>query len=126
MSRLAIWTAMILFAGCSGKDKLPDGILKPKQMQEVLWDMVRADALTPELVKKDSSLKATSENIDLYNKVFSVHHISRTIFQASFSYYEKNADLMNSLLDSMNALQQRRIQNRYLPQKTKVDTAAKS
>ena len=38
---------------------VPANIIKPKQMQEVLWDMIRADTLAQEIIKKDSAKNFT-------------------------------------------------------------------
>ena len=111
---------------CSSKDKIPQGVVSQQQMQEVLWDMLKADALTQELVMKDSNLKAKSKNIELYYKVFAANKITRSIFNKSYAFYERNPDLMRNLLDSMNALQQRNLIKKYSKPKPSIDTAAKS
>ena len=72
-------------------------------MQEVLWDMLQADGVATEMVKKDSSLKLAAENIKLYRKVFLAHKISKAQFEVSYSFYQQHPDLMKVLLDSMNA-----------------------
>lgn len=127
MTKLSVWLIILSSLGsCSSKDKIPKEVLNQKQMQVVLWDMLKADALTPELVKKDSTLKTVAKNVELYYKVFAVNKITRTIFEKSYAFYERNPDLMRPLLDSINALQQRNLLKKYSQPKLLPDTAAKS
>ena len=124
MRRVTFSVAIIVsLCTCTAGDRLPIGVLPPQQMQEVLWDMLRADALTPELMRIDSNTKASQMNIDLYSKVFRVHNISKTIFQDSYKYYQNHPDLMRTLLDSMNAVQQRKMLKRFSQPKPILDTA---
>ena len=59
---MLILLAGIILASCSNKKALPDGVLKPGQMQAVLWDIIRVDAFTTNFIKKDSSKNAVTEN----------------------------------------------------------------
>ena len=124
MRRVTFSVALIVcLSTCTVGDQLPIGVLAPQQMQDVLWDMLRADALTPELMRTDSNTKTSLKNIELYNKVFRVHNISKTIFQNSYTYYQNHPDLMRTLLDSMNAVQQRKMLKRFSQPKPVLDTA---
>ena len=108
-----------LLTGCGAKDKIPGDVLKPEQMQAVLWDMIRADAFIPELMKKDSTLKGPAKNVELYYQVFSAHKVSKEKFLSSFAWYERNPDQFRTLLDTMNARQQRlQIRSYTLPKKS--------
>ena len=124
MSHKFFGLVFLVFAivSCTNKHNSPGGILSPKDMQSILWDVLRADALAPELIKYDSSLKITAINIDLYNQVFTAHKIDRDAFINSFHYYEKNPELMRSLLDSLNKEQQRRMLRRFALPKQRLDT----
>ncbi len=93
---------------CAGKTHYPKGVMKQQQMQEVLWDMLKADAIASEIVRTDSSIKLTTKNIELYKKVFIAHKITRNDFELSYSFYEKHPELMRVLLDSMNAERDRK------------------
>lgn len=72
-------------------------------MQEILWDVLRADALSQELVKNDSSKSLAVENVRLTNKIFSIYNITQQQFEKSYSYYTQHADLMRTMLDSISA-----------------------
>ena len=108
IKHLAFGLLVMSIFSCAGKSQLPKGVMKPKQMQEVFWDMLMADGLASELVKKDSTLKLPSKNIELYKIVFLVHNITRSDFESSYSFYAKHPELMRVLLDSMNAQRERK------------------
>lgn len=73
-------------------------------MQDVMWDMGRADQLLNDiLLKNDSSLNRDTESIKLYKEVFRIHNITKEKFQQSFSFYQKHPVLLKIILDSINA-----------------------
>lgn len=102
---ILIFSVSIFFYSC--KESTPSGIIKPKEMQEVLWDVLKADALSQELVKSDSSRSISSENVKLTNKVFLIHNITKEQFEMSYSYYTHHPDIMQIMLDSINTRQMR-------------------
>jgi hypothetical protein len=82
---------------------VPSGILSPKEMQAVMWDMLRADQfLTSFVFNKDSTLNKTTESIKYYQQVFSIHQISEEEFQKSFSYYKAHPSLFKIIMDSLS------------------------
>lgn len=91
----------------SCKELTPSGVIKPRVMQDILWDVMRADALAQEISKKDSTLLLAEENMKLTKKVFLIHDVTQEQFEKSFSYYSQNPDKMKIILDSLNARQQR-------------------
>jgi|GEM_PF-743002 len=80
----------------------PDIIPLP-EMKFVMWDILNADALYTQLALKDSLARQKKLNVQLYQKVFDIHHISRQQFFTSYRYYEANPDKMKILMDSVNA-----------------------
>lgn len=99
---------LIWLYSCTGKIHYPAKVLRPTEMQEVFWDMIKADALASEVVMKDSSKKILAVSVGLYKNVFISHHITKDIFDSSYSFYQKHPYLMRVLLDSMNAERERR------------------
>ncbi len=81
-------------------------------MQEILWDVFRADALAQQSVKNDSTKIVSEENSTLTRKVFSIHGITKDQFDKSYAYYSQHPDVMRTVLDSIST------------QKTRVDTIA--
>jgi len=95
---------LVLFAACKDKNSTPTGVLSKKKMQEVVWDMMRADQFLADYVlNKDTSLNKTTESLKYYQEIFALHKISKDQFQHSFSYYQSRPDLLKEIMDSINA-----------------------
>jgi Domain of unknown function (DUF4296) len=105
MRRLSavITIAAVFFLSCGGKNKVPKGILPQDKMEEVLWDMMRADQYVNTFVlPKDSSLNKKTEGQKLYTKIFDIHKITEESFRESFAYYKKHPVLLSSVMDSIS------------------------
>ena len=110
MKKYALFFCLVTFISCGNKDKIPSGILKPDKMQAVLWDIIRADAFTSEIIKNDSAKNATEENVKLQQKVFSIHQVTKNDFYKSYAYYKSNPGKLKVMMDSMIIQAER---NRY-------------
>lgn len=97
-------------------------------MQAVLWDMMQADETIDYYSANDSSFRSKSSNIDYYQKIFSIHKITKEDFTRSLTYYENNPARLKPILDSLQSFGQR-LQNADSLKKsntpTIVDTAKK-
>ena len=91
---------------CTGKNDLPSGILKPKKMQEVFWDYIRADVYTTNFIKPDSLKIPVVENLKLQSSIFKLHHVTKEEFYNSYIYYSNHRELMTAMIDSMIVKQQ--------------------
>ena len=96
----------LCFSSCSS-DTVPDNVLAPKKMESVLWDVIMADEVADYYVQKDSSLKTLDKHVDLYQKLFSIHKISKQQFRNSLHYYEKRPDLLKPIFDSLQKRSER-------------------
>jgi hypothetical protein len=99
---------IFLFAGCltvaaCGSDKpVPAGVLPPEKMQEVVWDLMRADQFVVGFaIPKDSALNKDAEKIKWYNRVLGIHRVSEQQFKESFRYYQTRPDLVAIMMDSI-------------------------
>ena len=102
MSRTSIILALSLaLISCGNKNSVPSGILKPARMQEVLWDIILADAFTTQHTRSTAPSIAEAENAKLQKQVFAIHDITREDFYKSFDYYKEHTNLMKPLLDSI-------------------------
>jgi len=107
MSRLIILSFLLLcFFSCSS-DTVPKDIIAPKKMEAVLWDVIMADEVADYYVQKDSTLKALDKHVDLYQKLFSIHKITKEQFRHSMQYYEKRPDLLKPIFDSLQKRSER-------------------
>lgn len=94
---------IVLLAACGNKNRIPSGVLQPRQMEAVLWDLMRADQFLADYVfSKDTSKKQDQESIRMYTQIFRTHNISKETFQKSFEFYQHHPALMNPILDSIS------------------------
>ncbi len=100
---ILIMLISIFFISC--KESVPPGIIKPQKMQRILWDVFRADALSQQIAKNDSTKLSPDENARLIKKVFLIHNITEEQFEKSYSYYIHHPDIIRTMLDSLNAQQ---------------------
>lgn len=97
---LLFFSALLFLYSC--KESLPPEIIKPKKMEEILWDIVRAEALSKERANRDSSVILENEKTGLYNEIFLIHNISKEQFDKSYTYYNNHPDIMGTMLDSIH------------------------
>ena len=101
--RLLIICCIFIIISCKNNNRIPSDIIPPKKMQEVVWDMMRADLFLGDFVfRTDSSLDKKTERSVLYGRVFTIHHISKEQFGESFSFYKTHPLLFKSIMDSLS------------------------
>jgi hypothetical protein len=107
--RKVFFGGMVLLGllSCGGGRGGSSGILSREKMQAVMWDIIAADVLTDRFIKKDSSKNAAAENMQLKNKIFALHKVTREDYYKSYDYYIAHSDLMKVILDSMAAKAER-------------------
>lgn len=113
MKRHSWIIAITLIIGCSTSDADKDVIPKEK-MTKVLWDMIEVDELATLRLTRDTAINAKKERIELYQKVFQLHKISREQFSKSFTYYSGHPDLIKGLFDSLEARGTRERKNSFI------------
>ena len=86
---------------CGSNDRLPTGVMNPTKMQEVLWDVIRAQSFTNQFIKPGQSINALEENARLQKQIFSIHGINRGDFYKSYDYYKEHGSLLRVIMDSM-------------------------
>lgn len=101
MKCILIISIAILFFSC--KDSIPSGIIEQNKMQEILWDVLRADALSQQLINRDTAKSLPNKSLKLTREVFLIHNITEEQFEKSYSYYTHHPDMMRTMLDSLNA-----------------------
>ena len=103
---LLLIISCVILVACKNKKAIPGGILPQKKMQEVLWDMMRADQfLTDFVINKDTAANRDTESIKLYRSIFAIHHISKKEFRESFLFYNDHPALLKTIMDSIAAKQ---------------------
>ncbi len=52
---LILFLSFIFITSCTKRTHIPSGIIKPREMQNIFWDMIRGDILAQEITNKDST-----------------------------------------------------------------------
>jgi hypothetical protein len=99
-----------LFVSCIGKNKVPSEIIQPGEMQKIFWDVIRAQELSIEIARKDSTVNEIAETKVLTQKVFEIYKITSTEFNQSYIWYTNHPDIIRIVFDSLNAQKQRETQ----------------
>lgn len=104
-----IFLSLLCFAvfSCRDKNKVPSEIIGQKEMQSVLWDVIRAQVLSLELAHKDSTINEIAYTKTLTKRIFEIHKISATDFDKSYSWYTNHPELMKVIFDSLSARKQK-------------------
>ncbi len=89
----------LLFAACAASSEKP---LPIPVMKTVMWDMMKVDEWYTTISLKDSVGKFKNDNFRMYEKVFSIHGITREKFYNSYRFYEAHPAQMRILIDSID------------------------
>ncbi len=81
-------------------------------MQGILWDLIKADALSQTITKNDTSQNIQNKKIYYITKILSIHKISHTQLLNSWAYYQNHPSILKILIDSMNNQQRRSIEEK--------------
>ncbi len=81
------------FSSCSRDADIPVEIIKPKQMQALIWDMARADAYSDVLHQKDTINTLSKISMNLTDNLLALHKTNRTQVENSFKFYSKHPDI---------------------------------
>lgn len=106
---------LVFFCSCADSKHVPGQYLQPVQMQQVLMDLLIADAVNSLQISKDTAFKLQEQNKAAAEQVFKSYKISREQFEKSYSYYLSRPDLLQPIADSMAAIANRRSIETPLP-----------
>lgn len=98
----------VLCTNCTFNKKKPSATISFDNVKVIMWDLYRADAYIANYISKDSVAKAKQASIELYERVFRTHKVSKEDFYKSYAYYLDNPDKHKILLDSLLAFAQRK------------------
>ncbi len=121
MNRFFCLFFLIILSSCSSKDTAPSDIIQPKEMEDIMWDVMRAQALALETSRKDSSLNDTAETKALTQKVFEIHKINAPDFNKSYDWYIKHPGAMRLIFDTLYK-QKQKIEMELVPGKNLSDS----
>jgi len=95
---------VIIFAlACNSKTDTPAKLLSRDKMEDVLWDLMRADLfINNYMVIKDTALDKKKQGIELYSQILKLHKVSQEQFRESFLYYRSQPEELKVLMDSLS------------------------
>ncbi|WP_315817577.1 DUF4296 domain-containing protein [Paraflavitalea speifideaquila] len=101
---------VILFVACTNKNKIPKDVVPQEQMEKVMWDMIQADRFSSQFLERDSAARKNIkiETLQLYERVFQIHKITKDEFVHSFEFYLSRPDINRVLFDTLAARANRR------------------
>ena len=121
MKPISSFLICLILISCSGRNTVPSDIIKPNKMQSILWDVMRAQVLSTEIARKDSSINEVAEIKILNQKIFELYNITAPDFDKSYSWYTSHPDVMRAIFDSLNNKNQRenelKMKQKYQPKK---------
>jgi hypothetical protein len=116
MKPAILFPLVCFILSCNKVDKVPAGIIKQNTMQELIWDMLRADAFVTSFTgKNDSSFNKLSKSISYYRQIFAIHKTNKEEFKKSLNWYQQHPKLMKIMLDTLQNRRNRVMQQRSRP-----------
>jgi hypothetical protein len=97
----------VIIISCNSENKPPSDIIQPKEMQSILWDVMRAQTLANQIAIKDSSVNAAVETKSFSQKIFQIHKTDSLNFNKSYNWYVKHPDALKLIFDSLYAQKER-------------------
>ena len=100
---LILTGSVLLLYSCSDKQAAPAHLIARDKMDDVLWDMMRADLFVNNyMVIKDTALDKKKQGIQLYTRILQLHKISQEEFRESFKYYRSQPVELKDMMDSLS------------------------
>jgi hypothetical protein len=105
MRQLIILLSFFLFiTSCSKKEKIPKDVFSKQQMEDVLWDVLRAgEFLDIYMFPKDSTIDKAARAQEWYDEIFRLHKTDRPAFLKSYTWYQQHPVFMKEVLDSLSS-----------------------
>lgn len=100
---LIFFLVMAGITACTDTEKVPEGVIAPKKMENILWDMLLAERYSAQFLVKDSAkINVKDETFKLYEAVFVLNKTNKADFVKSYKYYMNRPDLTRTLFDSLS------------------------
>ncbi|RTL55119.1 MAG: DUF4296 domain-containing protein [Sphingobacteriales bacterium] len=99
---LMIICLIICLMACNNhKSEMP--VLNFDTMKVVMWDLLNVNEWNNMKAGQDTVFKKIRDDRKQFEQVFYWHHITKSSFYHSLSYYEQHPDKMKKLVDSLSA-----------------------
>jgi hypothetical protein len=107
MKAVSFLLIVFILTACSSSP-VPKGILPPTQMQEVVFDLIKADEFINNFAVKDTNINIRTKRISLYEQVFNIHKTNKQDFYKSYRYYQQHPDKNKILFDTLHSVANRK------------------
>lgn len=111
MSRIFLFIILFFLLSCNGKNHIPENIIKQREMEAIMWDMIKADNLALQRVRYNPTLDKNKEDIALLDTVFDIHKIRKSDFDRGLTFYQDHPEMMKIILDSIRSFSDKPIKN---------------
>ena len=101
ITSILLITILLISFCCENKNNISNDLIQPDKMRVILWDVIKAEAMATELVRRDSNRNFMEETAVLQKNIFAIHKISKESFQKSFNFYTSRPAIMSVLMDSL-------------------------
>lgn len=102
-SRICLILFVFYTISCTNKNKVPDNIIQPDKMANLVWDVMNVEEYAREMIPADTvrNKHIKKERSILYQQLFDLHKTSREEFVKSFTYYSSRPDIIKTMFDTL-------------------------
>ena len=111
--KLLLIAALLFLFSCSGKNKVPSALIQPRQMQQIMMDLLIVDAVNTQRSITDTSIKLKEHNVASLKRVLQNYKVTRELFYKSYDFYLNNPSILKPIADSLVAEANRRSTQAY-------------
>ena len=104
MMRCLLVLSILAFFSCNNNEA---NILSIREMQDIQWDLMRADEMVDYYKLSDSLYPFEQKRMEYYNKVYSIHHTNKEDFTRSMHYYTARPALLKQIVEGVHTKGQR-------------------
>lgn len=98
--RNALLIALVIFTVSGCKPGIPDDIIPPEKMSQVLYDIHITDGYTNTIPDADSAKRVAAS---FYKGIYNKFEIDSALYAKSMEYYHAHPDVMTELYDGITA-----------------------
>ena len=110
---------LIFLMSCKQDSNPPNSVIPKAHMQELMWDLLRADAfITGFGGKGDTAFNQLKESVMMYRQVFAIHKTNKEEFKKSLDWYQRHPGVMKVILDTLQQRQRKIMEERSKPTST--------
>ena len=96
-----MFLVVFILGSCTGRKRIPSGVLKQDQMIEVMSDILLAEGFSESYLYPDSTRKKEDWMNEEGDKVLAIHHVSKETFMKSYAFYRSRPDMFKVVTDTL-------------------------